>query len=185
MLKLPITYKNYNDETVTEDWHFHLSAAELAEMALSETGGLETYLRRIIAADNRMEIFAAFKMILEKAVGRRSEDGSRFYKTDDIRQDFFASGAYDALFMEILQDATKASEFIAGIMPGDLKDSVKFQEAMAETVELPREKDWNDYSLEQLLGMEQAQFDQIVGTDIRKMTKQQIAIIMQRQSRKD
>ena len=54
MLKKTITYEDFNGETVSEDFFFHLSKAELVELEMSHTGGLSASLERIIAGTIRL-----------------------------------------------------------------------------------------------------------------------------------
>ena len=65
------------------------------------------------------------KGILRKAVGQKSEDGARFVKNDDIRSELFDTDAYSELLFELLDDANKASEFITGILPRDIRNEYK------------------------------------------------------------
>ena len=46
MLAKKITYKNYNDEDITETFYFNLNEAELMEMQFSEAGGYREKQRK-------------------------------------------------------------------------------------------------------------------------------------------
>ena len=124
MLKKTITYTDFNGDQQTEDFYFNLSKSEIAEMELSTEGGLHAHLERIVASQNGGEIIKQFKEIIAAACGRRSEDGKRFVKSQEIRDDFFSSPAYDVLFIELLTDADKGAEFINGLLPQDLEGPV-------------------------------------------------------------
>ena len=58
MLKKTITYEDFNGETVSEDFFFHLSKAELVELELSHQGGLSAALQRIVDAEDGKSIIA-------------------------------------------------------------------------------------------------------------------------------
>ena len=132
MLKKTITYKNFNDEEVTEDHFFHLSKAELVELEMSMDGGLSTALQKIIEAEDGKAIIAEFKKIVLGAYGQKSSDGKRFVKTQDLRDEFESSEAYSTLFMELVTDAGAASEFINGIVPQGLaEDAAKITQLRA------------------------------------------------------
>lgn len=122
MLKKTITYKNFNDEEVTEDHFFHLSKAELVELEMSHQGGLSEALQNIIAAEDGKSIIAEFKKIILGSYGKKSPDGKRFVKTQEMRDEFESSEAYSTLFMELVTDTDKAIEFINGIVPQGLAD---------------------------------------------------------------
>jgi hypothetical protein len=122
VLKKTITYKNFNDEEVTEDHFFHLSKAELVELEMSHQGGLSEALQNIIAAEDGKAIIAEFKKIILGAYGKKSGDGKRFVKTQELRDEFESSEAYSTLFMELVTDTDAAIEFINGIVPQGLAE---------------------------------------------------------------
>src|SRR5580765_5805797 len=120
MLKKSITYEDFNGETVSEDFFFHLSKAELVELELSHEGGLSAALERIIAAEDGKSIIAEFKNIILSSYGVRSEDGRRFVKNQTLRDEFESTEAYSTLFMELVTDTEAAVVFINGVIPADM-----------------------------------------------------------------
>jgi hypothetical protein len=127
LLKKTITYEDFNDETITEDFFFHLSKAELIELELSHTGGLTAAMQKIIDTDDRGAIVAEFKKIILLAYGKKSADGKRFIKNSQMREEFVSSEAYSTLFMELVTDTDAAVNFMNGIIPAGM---------MEETVEV-------------------------------------------------
>lgn len=125
MLKKTITFYDLDGNPVTEDFYFNLSKAEIAELELSHEGGFVAHLHRIIGAQDGAQIVSTFKSIIAMAVGRRSEDGRRFVKSQEITDDFLQTEAYSQLFMELVTDATAAAQFIKGIVPADLRENVE------------------------------------------------------------
>lgn len=117
MLKKSITYTDLNGEEVTEDHFFHLSQAELVEMEMSEEGGMSEALKKIIEAEDGKQIIKQFKEIILGAYGKRSPDGKRFIKNQQIREEFESSEAYSAFFMELVTNTDAAIEFTNGIVP--------------------------------------------------------------------
>lgn len=124
MLKKVITYKDLDGKDVTEEFNFHISKAEFAEMELSTPGGFGAYLAAMVAAENGAEIIAAFKSILMKAYGVRSEDNKRFIKSKELSEEFMQTDAYSVLFMELITDMDAVISFIRGIVPADMSDDV-------------------------------------------------------------
>ena len=122
MLKKTITYTNFNDEEVSEDFYFHLSRAEIVELELSEEGGLSAALQKIIDSKDGKEIIARFKDIILGSYGKRSEDGKYFHKSDEIRREFESSEAYSVLFMELVTNAGEAANFVNGIIPKGMQE---------------------------------------------------------------
>ena len=62
------------------------------------------------------------------AYGIKSDDGKRFMKSDQLREEFSQTAAYDALFMELATNDDAAATFIKGVVPKDfLKEMEKVQ----------------------------------------------------------
>ena len=136
MLKKTITYEDFNGEMVSEDFFFHLSKAELVELELSHDGGLSAALQRIVDAEDGKAIIAEFKNIILGSYGKRSDDGKRFFKNQLIREEFEATEAYSALFMELVTDTDAAIEFINGVIPqGMAEEAAKLASTAPEKVE--------------------------------------------------
>ena len=134
MLKKTIVYEDFNGETINEDFFFHLSKAELVELELSHKGGLSAALERIVATEDAGSIIAEFKNIILKSYGQRSEDGRKFVKNAELREEFESSEAYSALFMELVTNTDAAIDFINGIVPkGMAEEAAK----VAEKTERP------------------------------------------------
>lgn len=132
MLKKTITYEDFNGETVSEDFFFHLSKAELVELELSHEGGLSESLKRIVDAEDGKGIIAEFKNIILTAYGKRSDDGRRFVKNQQLREEFESTEAYSALFMELVTNTDAAIEFINGVIPAGMAEEA----AKVATVDL-------------------------------------------------
>lgn len=128
MISKQVSYTDYNGNERKETYYFHLTKAELSEMALSTEGGLETMIKRIIETENVQEIVRMFKEILIKSYGEKSVDGKSFFKMDEngnpLSRKFVQTEAYSQLFMELSQDPKVASEFIKGVLPADLASQV-------------------------------------------------------------
>ena len=102
MLKKTIKYVDYNGVERCEDFYFNLSKAEVTEMQVSEEGGYDQMLQRIVDAKDNKEIFKHFKAIILKAYGEKSQDGRRFIKSEELSEEFAQ---------------TEAAEFVNGIIP--------------------------------------------------------------------
>lgn len=125
MFKKTITYIDFNGNERTEDFYFHLSKAELAEMDLSKAGGFQAYIERIIAAEDRETMVAIFKDIILKTYGEKDETGKRFIKSEDLSTAFSQTPAYSELFMELVSDSDAAAAFINGVVPEDIREKAK------------------------------------------------------------
>lgn len=117
MLKKEITYTDYNGQKRTEEFMFNLNKAEVAEMELSEKGGLAKYIEEIVKEEDGKKIVGLFKDVILMAYGEKSEDGRYFLKNDEMRERFAQSAAYSELFMELATDADAAAAFVNAVVP--------------------------------------------------------------------
>lgn len=152
MIKKSVTFENFDGDTVTKEYHFHLNKAELAQLELSAEGGLSAKLRGILETKNGNLIMETFKNLLLQTVGRRQ--GELFLKTQEVRDEFEYSGAYSAMFMDMILNPGEAVEFMKGIVPKDVADKADFSELTTEVVTTgvasPRPKSIEDMSVEEL-----------------------------------
>lgn len=153
MISETIRYRNLDGKMVEETYHFGLDRAELAEMKIRHEGPgkgtLEEYLDAIIKEDDNNKILDNFKAILFASVGIRVDD---YVKKDErIRDRFVGSGAYEATFMRMLEDASYAAKIVNGIVPADMA---------AEAAKNQDEKSYTDI---ELLNMTDEAFFQAAG----------------------
>lgn len=131
MLKKTITYEDFNGETVSEDFFFHLSKAELVELEMSHEGGLSTAIQRIVDAEDGKAIVAEFKNIILSAYGQKSLDGKRFVKNQTLRDEFESTEAYSTLFMDLVTNPDAAAEFVNGVIPQGMAEEAAKVTALA------------------------------------------------------
>ena len=118
-----INYTDYNGNTRTEDHYFNLTEAEALEMEMSTNGGFSERIKRIIAAQDTATLITIFKDLIKKSYGRKSLDGRKFEKSEEIFNEFKDTEAYSILFMELATDAKAATEFVNGIAPKKKSDA--------------------------------------------------------------
>ena len=128
MLKKTIKYVDYNDEEREEDFYFNLTKAELTQMQLSEKGGLDVVLDRMLQTRDEPSMIKMFKEIIDLSYGVKSTDGRRFIKNQEVLDDFRQTEAYSVLFMELATNSEAAAEFINGIVPKEVASG------LAETI---------------------------------------------------
>lgn len=130
MYKKTITYTDYDGNERNEDFYFNLTKAELMEMDLSEDGGMENRIKRIVNSRNTKEIIEVFKDIILSSYGEKSPDGKRFVKVingHSLSEDFAQTEAYSELFMELATNDKSATEFISNVIPKQLADELAAQ----------------------------------------------------------
>lgn len=118
MLKKTFTYTDYNGNSVTEDFYFNLTKAEILEIEMStdKAVGLEAMILELEAERDGKKIMDMFKKIIRMSIGKKSADGRRFIKNDEIADEFMQTEAYSDLLIELL-DAEKGAAFFNAIVP--------------------------------------------------------------------
>lgn len=117
MLTRKIKYKNLNGEEREKTFYFHLNKVEVAEMELSEAGGVQVFLTRIVEEQDNAKILEYFKEFILLSVGIKSDDGERFEKSPEISKAFEQSPAFEVLFLEMANNADYAATFVNGVLP--------------------------------------------------------------------
>lgn len=171
MLTKPITYDDLDGNSVTETFNFNLTAAEAAELEVSQKGGLSEYARQISETKDLKTLIGLFKELILLTYGKR--EGNRFVKKDEYTEEFIQTGAYSELFWELSTKAGKAVEFFQGVLPA------KFSEEMEKAQKAEAEKVYTD---DELLTMTDVEFAKIAGTTAMQMSKRHLQIAMQRRN---
>lgn|SRR5262245_5417934 len=134
MLKKEVTYEDLDGNTRTETLYFNLSAIELAEMVATRG---ENYGEQMLALakdpmGNAGSLIEAFKDLLRRSYGERSEDGRHFHKSPEITEKFMSSLAFEAFFMELVTNPASAGGFMTAIMPKGVTDKPEYKQVLAE-----------------------------------------------------
>jgi hypothetical protein len=115
MIKKTVTFEDFEGVTVTEDLYFNISEEEVINM---HTSGLANMLQELVKPDAPVQgKLDMMKKIIGMAYGERI-DGRHFVKSDERRELFFSSLAYDAFFHGLLEGGIPGVvEFILGMVP--------------------------------------------------------------------
>lgn len=127
MHKHTITYKDYDDEEVTDELYFNIDERELIELEVEHKEGLQEWIKNIVASQDRKTMFAEFQRIILLAYGLR--DGKKFVKNDQVREDFKQTAAFNALVLELGSSDDAAARFIQAVIPKDLAAKTDIEEA--------------------------------------------------------
>lgn len=126
MLKRTITFENYDGVTITEDFYFNLSKAEIIKwLTTSGDYTLDKKLERLFKERNGKEIMNIFDELLTISFGKKSIDGHLFDKSEEVKKEFLYSPAYSIIFTELVTDAKKAAEFVNAIIPKDMAEEIE------------------------------------------------------------
>jgi hypothetical protein len=166
MFEKQITYKNRFDakEEITDTYWFNIDASEVATLKAAHQRDIGEYFRRIQNADSTEELVKFYRELIELGVGRRV--GNRLDKSPEVRRDFVETGAYDALFMELIMSPDQGVGFINRMFPQDLIQQYDVKNA-------------DDYSDQDLLTMDEGEFNRIAGPK-KNRSRRMVQIAMKR-----
>ena len=136
MFEKTITYKDFFGNEKTEKRYFNLSEAEVIESQFDAENNFSKLILRIANTNDKETLGKLFKEIILKSYGEPSADGVYFNKSPEIRDKFEHSALYNALYMELLFDADKASEFINKVIPVESLQKM-VDNAQAKSAETP------------------------------------------------
>lgn len=126
MYKKTVRYVDYDGNERTEDLWFNMNEAELTKWLM--TNGdytLDKVMLRLTTERNGKKIIEYFEDFIKRCYGRKSLDGRRFEKSEEIWNDFYQTEAYSVLFMEIISDGKAAADFMNAVIPKEISDKVK------------------------------------------------------------
>ena len=126
MLKRTIKYTNFHDEEKEGIFYFNLSKEEILFMALGEDGtDIVKHFQSLMEKEDNASILRQLRELILRAYGLRSEDGELFEKSDEIRDKFQQSAAYQALFEQILVEPEALLDFFIGTLPKDMQTDAR------------------------------------------------------------
>ena len=120
-----IKYEDYEGNEREETFYFNLSKAELIQLELSTTGGLEKMIKKITEEQDQQKLADLFKKIILISYGEKSADGKYFLKNDgELAKMFSQTEAFSELYWELATSTDSAVDFINGIIPKNLREQM-------------------------------------------------------------
>lgn len=116
-------YEDFDGREREEEALFHLSKAEtMMWLTTNSELTLDQVLIELSEKSDIKRIMEIFEDLILRSYGRKSADGRRFIKSDELREEFKQTEMYSELFMELVQDDKKAAIFVNSILPKDLAE---------------------------------------------------------------
>lgn len=119
-------YEDFDGNHRVETHYFNLTKAETIEW-LSTNGDytLDKIILQLIEENDAKKIMSIFRDLIWRSYGKKSLDGRKFIKTDEVKSEFMDTEAYSILFTELVTDGEKASAFINDILPKDFTAEIQ------------------------------------------------------------
>ena len=116
MYKITKKYTDFNGVEKEEDFYFNLTRADILKMELSEDGGMDKRLDRLVKTQDIKEAIKVFEGLLLLSYGIKTDDG-RFVKSEEARQRFMSSAAYSEIYFDLATNPDEAQKFVEGVVP--------------------------------------------------------------------
>lgn len=118
MLKKTIKYVDFNEKEVTEDFYFNLTTPEVTKMVAKIGDDIDKHAEKLAESGDYEGIIDFVEMLILTSYGVKSEDGKRFVKSKEARENFEYSAAYAELFEQLMTDPEQSKAFGQGLMRG-------------------------------------------------------------------
>lgn len=117
MLKENVKYLDFDGVEQTETLYFNINRMELIAMqARYGKEDMAKYIERIVQEQDFVKIHDLLNDIVLTSYGKKSEDGKRFLKSEEIKEEFRTSLAYGALVESFFDDdGVTLGKFVQGI----------------------------------------------------------------------
>lgn len=116
MLKETVNYVDFDGNEVTEELYFNLNTVEMTRANAKFGGDLEAHINKVVDKKDMEGIMEVIEYLVLYSYGLRSEDGRRFIKTKEVREEFEYSIAYAEIFEKLLLNPSHASTFAKGLV---------------------------------------------------------------------
>ena len=116
MYRKRVKYKDYLGQDREEIFDFNLSDSEIMELEADYEGSITKMIAKLSKKNDHADVIKIMKKIVLMSYGVISEDGRRFIKNDEVRDAFYQTEAYSAIFTELATNDVKAAEFFERII---------------------------------------------------------------------
>lgn len=139
MLKKTIKYVNYNGEEKEVKAYFNFTATELIDRFGDAELDPKTAVKTMKDNIDAKELSKTLENIILDAYGVVSPDGDEFVKTQQVKDDFKRTAAFETLKWELIQDPNAALDFLISTFPSNLQKEINTEEIKAEAQKLVNE----------------------------------------------
>lgn len=135
MLKKTVTYRDFDNNERTEDLYFNMNRMELTEFAADLPEDVfgtandivknqEQVAARIAEGLGTKGTIEFIKRLVLDSYGVKSDDGRRFIKTPELREEFSQTMVYDTFMSQLMSDDVAAANFVNAIIPADIANKL-------------------------------------------------------------
>lgn len=116
MYKCTVDYLDFDGNERHEDCYFNMTKAEAFKFENTAKGGVTNVLKEIVMTDDNVKLIELFERFVKMSYGKKSSDGRKFVKSDEIFEEFAQTEAYSVIFMHLISDSKFAADFVNGVL---------------------------------------------------------------------
>lgn len=113
-------YVDYRGNPKKATYTFSLEKDEVLRMELGNYGGLQHTMKTMMAKKRPDKVLDLLQEIVLSSVGEISPDGSSFYKSEQIRDDFRQTKVCHDMLYEMMSDENALMNFIMQAIPAEV-----------------------------------------------------------------
>ena len=111
MYKKSINYTGFDGNEETLVAYFNINQMEATRLNAKYDGNITKFIEQVVESKDLTRMLDFIEDMILSAYGERSEDGLRFVKNAEVRENFSQTLAYEALFGELLMNPDAVAEF--------------------------------------------------------------------------
>ena len=140
MIKMTITYEDFEGEKRTKDFYFHMNQVEFTKLNGEIPGGLEKRIQEIIDDKDQDAMLRIIDLLVSRSYGEKDDEDGGFTKVGKngrpLYEKFINTSAYDNLIIELISGEKNIVNFLSGIMPKEIQ--AKLDEEMKKQENQPK-----------------------------------------------
>ena len=133
MLKMDITYPDFDNNTRTQSCYFNLSEYDIAKLDTKYPEGLQVYITKMLGTGDRKAAFEFITDIIVASYGVKSEDGLSLFKDPNAVDNFVYTALFAAIFKKVTANEQVLNDFILNVVPASVKTTTENKIAAIES----------------------------------------------------
>lgn len=132
MLKMDITYPDFDNNTRTQTCYFNLNEYDIAKLDTKYPEGLQVYINKMLDTGDRKAAFEFVTDIIVASYGVKSEDGLSLVKDPKAVDNFVYTALFAAIFKKVTVNEQALNDFFLNVVPASVKTATENKMAAIE-----------------------------------------------------
>lgn len=124
MFTKEFTFTDYRGQEKKASYTFSLEKDELLVLELGNYGGLRYSMKKWMNQKRPDKVLDLLQKVVLSAVGEISPDGSSFYKTEQIREEFKQTKVFHDLMFQMMNEENAFQDFMMQAIPAEMAANI-------------------------------------------------------------